>query len=66
MPEIGITFETDEEEAIERVAVDGNGEVTESGNYYREIEVTVEQYQGLRNIAERDDEANITRVSLGV
>lgn len=65
MPEIAIEFECDsEEEAIERAALDGNGEVTEDGNYLREIEVTVPQYQGLRNLAEADDEAEIQRVAL--
>jgi hypothetical protein len=65
MPEIAIEFECDsEEEAIERAALDGNGEVTEDGNYLREIEVSVPQYQGLRNLAEADDEAEIQRVAL--
>lgn len=65
MPEIGIEFECEsEEEAIERATLDGNGEVTEGGNYFREIEVTVPQYQGLRNLAEADDEAEIRRVEL--
>lgn len=65
MPEIAIEFECDsEEEAIERAALDGNGEVTEDGNYLREIEVSVPQYQGLRNLAEADSEAEIQRVAL--
>jgi len=65
MPEIAIEFDCEsEEEAIERAALDGNGEVTEDGNYLREIEVNVPQYQGLRNLAEADDEAEIQRVAL--
>lgn len=65
MPEISVKFECDsEEEAIERTTLDGNGEVTDDGNYLREIEVTFPQYQGLRNLAEADDEAEIQRVAL--
>lgn len=63
MPLIGIQFETERSEA-ERRAAGGNGRVTEDGNYYREETVSVNMYQRLRNVAEKDPEATIVRVEL--
>lgn len=63
-PEIAIEFECEREEAERRVDVEGNGRVTDGGNYLREESVSVPVYQHIRNKAESDEEASIKRVSL--
>jgi hypothetical protein len=64
MPEIGIEFECEREEAELRQNLAGHGEVTEDGNYYREEEVPVVTYQKIRNLAEKDEDASIRMVSM--
>lgn len=64
MARIGIRFETSFEEAESRVSVDENGCVMPSGDYYREEEVSINMFQHLRNIAEKDPEAEIVKVEL--
>lgn len=64
MPRIGIEFSTTREDAESRVALEGEGEVTGDGNYYREEVVSINMYQHLRDCAEEDDEATITKVEL--
>jgi len=64
MTTIGIEFETDKEEAEKRVEKEGHGEVTESGNYYREADLPMSLYELIVSMAEDDDEASITKLKL--
>jgi len=63
MPVLGVEYDVTEEEAERRVA-NGNGEVTDEGNYYREEEVPMTVYENLRDHAEDDPEASITKFGL--
>lgn len=62
MPTIGISFDVDDAE--DRVAKAGHGEVTKDGEYYRGETVSFYVYEVLRNRAEEDPDATIQRVAL--
>jgi len=64
MPTVGITFDTDQEEAEQRVSVDGNGEVTDDGNYYRERDFSMTLYETIMDIADEDPNATVTKVKI--
>lgn len=64
MPVVGVTWETTQDEAENRVDKNGFGEVTENGDYYREQELPLSLYDTILSMAEDDDEATVSKVAL--
>jgi hypothetical protein len=69
MPTIGIEVDTAEDEAQERAS--GNPgtaieqqEVTDDGNFYREMEVPLTLYEKFLDKAEEDQEVQVKSVSI--
>lgn len=63
MPTIEIAYDYTEEHS-EECASNGNGYVDDDGRYVRSINLDVLQYQTMRNLAEKDEDATITQVNL--
>lgn len=67
MHTLTVNFECESrEEAERRVEVDGNGEVTDSGDYKREITLQNEpQYEAFLSMVEGDDGGSIAAMRIG-
>lgn len=58
-----VCWECPEEEARSRVERDGNGEVTDDGNYRREIKSSYTVYRNLLSFAEEDSAATVEKAA---
>ncbi|MFB6236915.1 MAG: hypothetical protein ABEH81_00890 [Halopenitus sp.] len=60
MPLIGIEFDVEDPHA----RADDYGRVTESGKYYREEHFSERMYKSILHKAERDPDANVTKLKV--